>query len=214
MIYAENILICIAVPLIITLVFLSGKTRLFTASFLLGMSVCLIAAYVSGYITVISDMTKDNVQVFISPVIEELMKFMPLVLYLMLIEPEDKNLFSACLGIGAGFATFENCCYILSFGAESLSFILIRGLSVGVMHIVSILTLTVGLVLARRFHALTIAALFGAVSLSMIFHGLYNLLVSEPGISTYIGFSLPIVTAICLHVLYRRIDHSAATSLG
>ena len=208
MIYAENILICIAVPLLIILVFLAGRTRLFTASFLLGMFVCLIAAYISGYVTIISEVTTDNVQIFISPVIEELMKFMPLLLYLMLIEPEDENLFTACLGIGAGFATFENCCYILSFGAESLPFILIRGLAVGVMHIVSVLTLTSGLVLARRFKVLTIGALLGAVSLSMIFHGLYNLLVSEPGASSYIGYILPIVTAVCLYFLYRRINHT------
>ena len=208
MIYAENILICIAVPLLIILVFLAGRTRLFTASFLLGMFVCLIAAYISGYVTIISEVTTDNVQIFISPVIEELMKFMPLLLYLMLIEPEDENLFTACLGIGAGFATFENCCYILSFGAGSLPFILVRGLAVGIMHIVSVLTLTSGLVLARRYRALTIAALLGAVSLSMIFHGLYNLLVSEPGASSYIGYILPVVTAICLYFLYRRINHT------
>ena len=126
----------------------------------------------------------------------------------MLIEPEDESLFMAGLGIGAGFATFENCCYILSFGAGSLPFVLVRGLAVGVMHIVSILTLSYGLILARRFHVLTGPALLGAVSLSMVFHGFYNLLVSEPGVSRYIGYAIPLVTAAFLYILHQRISHA------
>lgn len=204
MIYAENILICIAMPLLITLLFLRDRIRLFIAAFLAGMCVCLLAAYVGGYISYISLMSTEDVQVYISPVIEEAMKFLPILLYLMLIEPENEDMFISCLGMGAGFATFENCCYILSSGADVLPYILIRGMSVGVMHIVSVLTFTVGLILARRFKVLTLAAVLGAVSLSMIFHGLYNLLVSEPGISSYIGYALPIITAAFLYALYRR----------
>ena len=61
---------------------------------------------------------------------------------------EDMNL--PAVAIGAGFATFENCCYILTAGAESLPYILIRGMAVGVMHIVSILALPIWLIAARR----------------------------------------------------------------
>lgn len=201
MIYAENILLCIAIPLLIVLIFLRGKTRLFAGSFLVSMCMCLIAAYVSGYISLISDMSVEDVQVFVSPVIEELFKFLPILFYLVLFEPEDERVFLAGLGVGSGFATFENCCYILSSGAESLPYIMIRGMSVGVMHIVSVMALTIGIIMARRFKVLSIAAILGAISLSMIFHGLYNLLVSEPGISSYIGYILPILTALLLYLL-------------
>jgi len=205
MIYAENILLCIAIPLLIVLIFLRGKTRLFAGSFLVSMCMCLIAAYVSGYISLISDMSVEDVQVFVSPVIEELFKFLPILFYLVLFEPEDERVFLAGLGVGSGFATFENCCYILSSGAESLPYIMIRGMSVGVMHIVSVMALTIVIIMARRFKVLSIAAILGAISLSMIFHGLYNLLVSEPGISSYIGYILPILTALLLYLLVGRI---------
>ena len=205
MIYAENILLCIAIPLLIVLIFLHGKTRLFAGSFLVSMCMCLIAAYVSGYISLISDMSVEDVQVFVSPVIEELFKFLPILFYLVLFEPEDERVFLAGLGVGSGFATFENCCYILSSGAESLPYIMIRGMSVGVMHIVSVMALTIGIIMARRFKVLSTAAILGAISLSMIFHGLYNLLVSEPGISSYIGYILPILTALLLYLLVGRI---------
>lgn len=211
MIYAENILICIAVPLLIVLFFLRDRTRLFVSLFLIGMCTCLIAAYTSGYISIIDTMSVEDVQIFVSPVIEELFKFMPLLLYLLLIDPEDENLLTAGLGIGAGFATFENCCYILSSGADRLLYILIRGMCVGVMHIVSIAALTIGLILARRFKVMSVAGALGAVSLSMIFHGLYNLLVSEPGISSYIGYVLPLVTAAALYWLFKRFHHAGET---
>ena len=39
----------------------------------------------------------------------------------------------------------------------------------------------------------------------MIFHALYNLLVSQPGISTGIGYLMPPLTAAALYLLYRKL---------
>ena len=49
------------------------------------------------------------------------------------------------------------------------------------------------------------SAFVGAFSLSVIFHGLYNLLVSVPGVSSYIGFCLPILAAIAIYHPYHRL---------
>ena len=207
MIYAENILLCIAIPLLIAVLFTRESTRRFIVSFLLGMGVCLLAAYITGFIGTAAGMglSGGDTAIFISPIIEEIMKMMPPLFYLFMIEPEDRNLILVSVGIGTGFAIYENCCYILSLGAGNLSYILIRGLAVGVMHIVSILTFAMGLVLVRRFQMLSTAAIMGALALSMTFHGLYNLLVSAPGITTLIGYSLPLITAALLYIPYRRL---------
>lgn len=205
MIYAENILLCIAIPLIIACLFTSGATRRFLFSFLIGMGACLLAAYISGFIDAASGMGARDTAIFISPVVEETMKMMPILFYLFLLEPEDDGLILSAAGIGTGFAIYENCCYILSVGAESMSFIMIRGLAVGVMHIVSVLALAMGLTLVRRFHALSAASIMGALALSMTFHGLYNLLVSQPGITSYIGYILPMLTAVCMYLPYRKL---------
>ncbi len=204
MIYAENILICIAVPLMISLIFITGKARYFAGSLILGMVVCLIAAYISGYLDLSAELGEESTAIFISPIVEEIMKFLPLLFYVMMFLPESDDMYLVALGIGAGFATFENCCYILTSGAESLPYILIRGMAVGVMHIVSILFLAIGIEMVRRFRALSVPGLLGALSLSMTFHGLYNLLVSEPGLSSVIGYVLPLFTAIILYFPFRR----------
>ena len=205
MIYAENILICIAIPLLLSLLFLRGNARTFTASFLLGMVFCLLAGYISGFICFVSGLSENDTSVFISPVIEEAMKFLPLLFYLFIFSPENDGLLMSAVGTGAGFGTFENCCYILTSGADHLGYVLIRGMAVGVMHIVSLLALVCGVILVRRTQALSFSGIVGALSLSMTFHGLYNLLVSEPGLSSAIGYILPLLTGIILYIPIRRL---------
>ncbi len=211
MIYAENIFICIAVPLLISL-FFAGGARRFIASFLTGTAVCLLSAYISGFLQIVSGMSVADTAVFLSPVIEEIMKFLPLLFVLFIFTPEDSELFTSAIGIGAGFATFENCCYLLSSGAESLRYMLIRGLAVGVMHIISMLTLAFGLVIVRRARLLSLPGFAGAFSLSVIFHGLYNLLVSAPGASSVIGYILPLATAALLYLPYRSMRQAGILS--
>ena len=98
--------------------------------------------------------------------------------------PEDDRLFSAAVGVGAGFASYENVCSMITSGTESLSFLLIRGLAVGVMHIVSVSALALGLMIARHYKVSGLSSILGALSVSMLFHGIYNLLASEPGITS------------------------------
>ena len=50
--------------------------------------------------------------------------------------------------------------------------------------------------------------LAGLLCLAMTFHGLYNLLVSEPGITSYIGYILPMLTAGFLYIPYRKLHLS------
>ena len=202
MIYAENILICIATPLLITMFFVRGHVKRFVAAFLLGMSMCLLAAYISGFASVRSGLGAEDTAIFISPIVEEIMKLLPILFFLFMFSPEDESLLPLAAGIGAGFATFENCCYILSFGAESLPFILVRGIAVGVMHIVSTLAVTLAIMMARRYHTLSLAGILGALAASMTFHGLYNLLVSRSGVTAAIGFAMPLVLAAVLYFIY------------
>lgn len=203
MIYAENILLCVAVPLLLSMLFIRGQARRFVLAFVVGMLVCLLAAYVSGYLQFLIDWTEKDVRVFLSPVVEELMKLLPMLIVLLLLNPEDEGLLLMAVGLGAGFATFENSCSLLTGAVSSLPYVLVRGMAVGVMHIVSVAALSIGIITARRFRALSLPALTGAFSLSVNFHGLYNLLVSAPGASAYVGYALPLLAAGALYLPYR-----------
>ena len=204
MIYSENILLCIAIPLLISLLFTEKKTRTFIFAFVVGMVTCLLSAYISGFLKFVLNIEQEEMAVFYSPIIEEIMKLLPLLFYLFVFLPKEDSMFTAALGSGLGFATFENCCYILSSGASRIAYVMIRGLAVGVMHLVCALVLVLGLWLAKRIKGITPAGVIGALSLSTAFHGLYNLLVSEPGLSTTSGYILPMGTIVVMYIYYYR----------
>ena len=205
MIFSENILICMALPLLLTVFFVRDSARQLVINFIIGMAVCLLGAYVSGFIDVAFGYGTEDTAIFISPVVEETMKFLPLLFYFLMFAPEDDRLFSAAVGVGAGFASYENVCSMITSGTESLSFLLIRGLAVGVMHIVSVSALALGLMIARHYKVSGLSSILGALSVSMLFHGIYNLLASEPGITSWVGFCLPIITSLILLLIYRRL---------
>lgn len=203
MIYAENILICIAIPLIVSLLFLTGSVRKYMAAFLLGMVMCLLSAYIDGFLALVTGMGENDTSIFLSPMVEELMKLLPLMFFMVLTDAKEKTLTMIAVATGAGFATYENCCYILTSGADNIIYVLIRGFAVGIMHIVSILALSIWFILARRLKAFSLPAVAVGVALAMNIHALYNLLVSKEGASTVIGFILPPVMSVVLYFLYR-----------
>lgn len=203
MIYSENILICIAIPLMITLLFIRGNARRFVLAFLLGMGICLISAYINGFINSISGYTPENMAVYISPLVEETLKFFPVLFYMFVFVPSDRYLLVTSVAIGAGFATFENCCYLFTVGAEKLSFVLIRGLAVGTMHVASVTLLASVLIIGHRYSALSFPPIVAAISTSSMLHALYNLLVSEGGWSSYVGYAFPFFSAWLLFYAFR-----------
>ncbi len=205
--HAENILICIAIPLIIAVFFLKGSARRVIAFFIAGMGVCLLAAYMGGYLEYALALSTEDTSIFISPVSEEVMKFIPVLLYILLLSPSDDELIIAAIGVGAGFATFENICHILSNGSWSITHILIRGLATGVMHMICLMALSTAIVVLKKYNAVTFPAFMGALDISVSFHALYNLLVSRAGISSYIGYVIPVTVAVAIGMLKDKILH-------
>ena len=205
MIYSENILLCISIPLLLTAIYTRGAARRSISAFLVGMVTCLLSSYISGYLTLLTDMELNASAVYISPTIEEIMKLLPLLFFLLVFRPREMTLVTFAISLGAGFATFENCCYLLATGSESLAFTLVRGLAVGVMHIVCMLAMSLSLIMVRRYRVFSFSTVVGCLSLSVVFHALYNLLVSASGIPSYIGYGLPILTALAFYWPYQKL---------
>ena len=205
MIYSENILFCISIPLLLTAIYTRGAARRSISAFLVGMVTCLLSSYISGYLTLLTGMELNASAVYISPTTEELMKLLPLLFFLLVFRPREMTLVTFAISLGAGFATFENCCYLLATGSESLAFTLVRGLAVGVMHIVCMLAMSLSLIMVRRYRVFSFSTVVGCLSLSVVFHALYNLLVSAQGIPSYIGYGLPILTALAFYWPYQKL---------
>ena len=78
-----------------------------------------------------------------------------------------------------------------------------RGFGTGAMHIVCGALVSVGLFYLWDRLWLRTAGTVGLLGLSITFHGIYNILVSQTGIAAWIGYLIPMVTAIALQIRLR-----------
>ena len=95
--YIENIFLCLAVPLILSLLFRKGKQRTFTVFVILGMGSCLLSAYVSSFFAGCYGTDPAVAVMEITPACEEVIKFLPLLFYLLVFEPDRHNIVSPAI---------------------------------------------------------------------------------------------------------------------
>lgn len=203
MTYIENIFICLAIPLLLTIPFRKGSSRRFTMFTIIGMGICLLSAYVNSFFMGIRGIDALQATVEITPVCEEVMKLLPLLFYFLIFEPEYEKLPETAIAIAVGFATFENVCYLTEHGAENFLYLLIRGISAGALHVLcgTFCGLSISYVFRRNWLALTgTIGIFGAC---VCFHALYNLLITGSIYFKIIGYLFPSLFLAGLFALRR-----------
>lgn len=191
MTYMENIFVCIAAPLLVAALCMGKRYLRFFLFAFAGMGVCLLSAYINTFAAVLYQTDGFHAAAEIAPVVEEVMKLLPLLFYLMVFEPEPEDIRPAVLIIAAGFATFENICYLVQNGAEQLLFLLIRGFGTGAMHVLCGAVIGYGLVYVWQRTWLKFAGTLGLLGVTIGFHGIYNLLIAYGGRVQYIAYLLP-----------------------
>lgn len=196
MTYIENIFVCVAAPLLVAAFCMGRKYLRFFLFAFAGMGACLAAAYVNTFFAAFYDATAFNATVEIAPVVEEVIKLLPLLFYLLIFEPEPEKIRPAVLTVAAGFATFENICYLMQHGAERLGFLLVRGFGTGAMHIVCGAVVGYGLAYVWRRGWLKVAGTCGLLGVAVIFHGIYNLLIAYGGWVRYVAYALPVLAVV------------------
>ena len=127
---------------------------------------------------------------------EEILKLLPLLLYFLIFEPDSHKLTPAAIGIAVGFATFENVCYLTENGAGQIVFLLIRGFGTGAMHVVCGSAYSEGLRFVWKNRLLRDVCIPGILCVTIIYHAIYNLLVSVGGTCQLIGYCIPLLTLV------------------
>ena len=201
MTYIENIYLCLAIPLILSLFFTGGRARSFTVFVVAGMSSCLLSAYVSSFFMGYCGADAQQAVIEITPVCEEIIKLLPLLFYLLIFDPQPKELPGAALAIAVGFATFENVCYITENGAADFRLLLIRGISAGALHILCGALSGYGVSHVFRRPWLALTGTVGILGACIGFHGIYNLLITGEGAWKMAGYLFPSAMIIFLFAL-------------
>ncbi len=201
--YIENIYICLGAPLLIATLCMRGRGRRMMLFLLGGMTVCLLSSYISTFLAVVlgSDLLSASLE--ISPLTEEIMKFLPILFYLLVFEPGRGEVADGVLMTAVGFATFENACYLISNGAGDIMHLMIRGFGTGAMHVVCGFIIAVGLLYLWDRLWIRVAGTIGLISVAITYHGIYNILVSQTGVAAMIGYLIPLLT-VALSLIFGR----------
>lgn len=205
--YAESAFLLIATPLVACLLCVKGRPRLIVASLLAGMAACLLSAYVSATLAQALNAPTNMAMVEISPSVEELMKLLPPLFYLVVLSPKSENINLAFIFTAVGFATMESAFYLLDAASAAPGILALRGLSAGMMHLSCGLLMSFGFVQVWSYPWLRFTGTVGLLSFAMTYHGLYNLLLAGGGIAYGVAIVLPLGTLLIL-LAARRLGNS------
>ena len=193
MTYIENVFLCMASPLLVAALCMGKRQLRFFLFCIAGMGACLLSAYINTFFAAVYQADAFAATVEIAPVVEEVMKLLPLAFYLLVFEPEPEKIRPAAITAALAFATFENVCYLIQNGAEHFSFIFFRGFGTGAMHVLCGLIVGGGLAYAWRRTWLKIAGTCGLLGAAITLHAIYNLLIAYGGAVQYIAYALPML---------------------
>ena len=190
----ENVFVCMAAPLVMVILCLGRKYRPAVFMCLAGMGMCLLSAYLNSFFAQAYAADQFNANTQIAPVVEEIMKLLPLLFYLEVFKPGEETFKTAAIIVAASFATFENVCYLMRGGEDDLPLLLIRGFGTGAMHVICGSTYSYWMRFVWQREKLRNACLLGILCLAITYHAVYNLLVSVGGTARLVAYLIPMGT--------------------
>ena len=193
MTYIENVFLCMVSPLLIAALCMGKRQIRFFFFCFAGMGACLLSAYINTFFAALYGADALAAAVEIAPVVEEVMKLLPLLFYLLVFEPKPEKIKTAAVITALSFATFENVCYLIQNGAGHFSFIFFRGFGTGAIHVICGAIVGGGLAYAWQRTWLKIAGTCGLLGAAITFHAIYNLLIAHGGTAQYIAYALPVL---------------------
>lgn len=198
--------VLILTPIGLMLAVFKKRSRLIMGFLMAGVFVALLSGEIDGFILKATAFSTGFTSTNITPITEEILKAFPIVLLAFLVKPDRQLLLECSIGVGVGFALLENVFYFCSASGISLGWAFCRGFGSGLMH--SVTTLAVGLAMSFIIekHKVFISGPIAALSLAIIYHSVYNIIVMSN--YSFLGIILPTVTYIpilfALNKLKRR----------
>ena len=205
MTYIENVFICMASPLLIAALCMGKRQTKFFLFCLAGMVACLLSDYINTFFAALYGADNLAATAEIAPVVEEVMKLLPLLFYLLVFEPKAEQIRITAVRVALSFATIENICYLIQNGAGHFSFIFFRGIGTGAMHVICGAIVGGGLAYVWQRTWLKIAGTCGLLGAAITLHAIYNLLIAYGGAVQYTAYLLPVVILAAGKLIARRL---------
>lgn len=206
----------LSIPLAMILPVFKKQSRSVIAMFITGMFICAVSGDVNTIICQLGEFPKSFAVVNITPLVEEILKSLPVVFIAMVFDMDRQRLIESSLSLGVGFATLENV-YMLFIGYSNISFgfVLLRAFGAGLMH--SLCSMAVGYSLSffDERKKLVFPYTMATLSLSAIYHSVFNILITSQ--SSIIGCIFPAITFIPIFIVMskqKKYDSDSVNSIN
>ena len=197
--------ISVFVPILLMALLIERKARLPIAFVLVGIFISVFAAEINGLLRNLLLMENFEFTIIVTPITEEILKALPILIYAALISDKKETLFTASMATGIGFAVLENAFYLLNDSSFNMIDAIIRAFGTGLMHGMCTLLVGVGISFVKKKRKLFVIGTFALLSIAITYHGIYNMLVQ----SDYqaVGFFLPIITYLPFFIWRLKIKN-------
>lgn len=187
--------VSLSAPLLLMMFLVEKKARLPIIFVLVGIFTSVFAAELNGLICTLLNIDLQKASVSVTPITEELIKAVPVLVFAMVISDKRETLFTTSMAIGIGFAIMENAYYlIIHFGTFSFLTAIIRGFGTGLMHGMCTLLVGFGVSFVKKKRKLFAVGTFALLTTATIYHSIFNMLIQSR--FSIIGAILPIATYI------------------
>ena len=204
------VFICFALPFLLGIPIVRKQTRQVLLFTFIGMCCCLFISEVNGLLNASIGQDLFYVTTNITPLTEELIKMLPILIYAIFISSERQALLTIAFMTGLGFALLENSTILVEtvvvHGSIDILWALIRTLGAGLLHSLCTTAVGVGISFIRDQKKIFLCGSFALLSLAIVYHSVYNTLIQSD--YKYLGAAMPMLTylaiIIVLVIVYKK----------
>ena len=184
--------VSVFVPILLMALLIEKKARQPIIFVLIGIFISVFAAELNGLFEKILPMSAFEVTIIVTPITEEILKAVPILMYAMVMEAKSEKLFTASMAVGIGFAVLENAYYLLNDPSFNMLDAIFRAFGAGLMHGMCTLLVGVGISFVKKKSKIFAVGTFALLSTAITYHGIYNMLVQSD--YKMVGCILPLAT--------------------
>ena len=198
--------ICTAAPMLLMLIPIEKGSRKVILFMLTGMFCCLFVSELNGLLLNAADAELLYFTTNVTPVTEEIVKALPILLYAFYLTDSRKNIITAAFSVGVGFALLENLMIMAqNFRTVDLFFAVVRGFSSGLMHSICTIVIGFSIVFVKNLRKAYVTGTISALNFAIIYHSVFNMLVqADSTAANVIGFLLPLSTYAVVNILFLK----------
>ena len=204
------VFICFALPFVLGIPIVRKQTRQVLLFTFIGMCCCLFISEINGMLNRVIDQDIFYLTTNITPMTEELIKALPILIFALFISSERQELLTIAFMTGLGFALMENSTILVETivmkGSVDILWALIRTLGAGLLHSLCTTAVGVGISFIRDQKKIFLCGSFALLSWAIVYHSVYNSLIQSD--YKYLGAALPLLTYLIviavLLIVYRK----------